>query len=87
MYHVQYQPPPSAEVASRLTEEPGGVLAMKQALSLYHRHSTALLNCYTATSKSFNVDQPLGDIFEEGKTEIYLAVLIQPQNVGMLYIK
>ncbi len=71
VYHVQYCLPSSTEVAKRLTVEPGGLELMKKRLSEYHRHSPSLLNCYSNVSKSFNVDQPLGDIFEEGNRSLY----------------
>lgn len=67
VYHLVFNPPKSEEVASRLIQEPGGVEDnMLSKLSLYHRHSQSLLSCYRSVAKTFNVDQPINDIFSQG---------------------
>ena len=67
MYHLVFNPPKSEEVASRLTEEAGGVEEnMVAGLALYHRHSEALLSCYSTVTKTFNADQPIADLSAQG---------------------
>ena len=67
VYHLVFNPPKSEEVASRLTEEAGGVEEnMVAGLALYHRHSEALLSCYSIIAKTFNADQPIADLSAQG---------------------
>ena len=67
MYHLVFAPPKSEEVAARLVEEEGGVEAnMLRPLELHRRHGVALLRCYPHVSKSFNADQPIEDLFDQG---------------------
>lgn len=67
VYHLVFNPPPSAEVASRLVQEPGGEeVNLRRKLELYHRHSADLLVCYASVAKKFNADQPLSDILSQG---------------------
>ena len=69
VYHLVFSPPTSTAVAGRLVEEEGGVTANVHApLELYHRHSHSLLTAYFATHcKTFNADQPLGDLVSQGQ--------------------
>ena len=67
VYHLVFNPPKSEEVASRLTEEAGGMKEnMVAGLTLYHRHSEALLSCYSTVTKTFNADQPIADLSAQG---------------------
>jgi len=53
----------------RLVEEPGGKEAnMDVPLQHYHRHRDDLLRCYTSILKTFNADQPIDDLFDQGTT-------------------
>ena len=67
IYHVVFAPPKNSEVAMRLELEPGGLEEnVQKPLNLYHRETFALLSCYSDVSKSFNADQPIGDLFAHG---------------------
>ncbi len=70
VYHLLFHPPDSSDIASRLIEEPNGKQAMMEGLDHYHRYSSPLLDCYSTVSKTFNADQPLDDLFEEGMSEL-----------------
>lgn len=74
VYHLLFNPPKSTEIASRLVEEPGGIeVNMHANLTQYHRHSRDLLSCYSSAMKSFNIDQPLKDLFEQGERKMVLG--------------
>ena len=69
MYHLVFAPPKSEEVAARLVEEEGGIAAnMHEPLKLHHRHCGGLLTCYNNVLKTFNADQPIEDLFDQGKS-------------------
>ena len=71
VYHLVFAPPRSDEVADRLVEEPGGIQHnVHDLLELYHRNSSALLSCYTNVAKTFNADQPIEDLFDQGESLI-----------------
>lgn len=71
VYHVVFAPPKNDEVADRLVEEPGGIQQkVHDPLHLYHRNSSALLSCYNNVSKTFNADQPIEDIFDQGESSM-----------------
>ena len=68
VYHLVFNPPKSADIADRLTEEPGGIdKNMHSKLSHYHRHSNHVLSCYRNVAKKFNADQPIQDLFTQGE--------------------
>ena len=78
MYHLVFAPPKSAEVADRLVEEPGGVEEnMNKPLAFHHRHSMALGSTYSAVSKTFNADQPIEDLFDQGKVIPNTRMVVQ----------
>lgn len=67
VYHLVFAPPRSNEVTSRLIEEPGGIeLNVHSPLESYHRENASLLSCYTNVSRTFNADQPIEDLFDQG---------------------
>ena len=68
VYHLVFSPPTSSSVAERLVEEEGGISTnVHTPLERYHRHSASLLSAYSATPcKTFNADQPLGDLVSQG---------------------
>lgn len=57
-----------------MVEEPGGIQSkVYDALDLYHRNSTGLLSCYSNVSKTFNADQPIEDLFDQGESSTWVA--------------
>jgi len=63
-----FVPPKNKEVAQRLVQEPGGLEEnVNKPLKLYHRHCETLLSSYQKVAKTFNSDQPIGDLFAQGK--------------------
>ena len=68
VYHLVFNPPKSADIADRLTEEPGGIEKnMHSKLSDYHHHADNVLSCYRAVAKKFNADQPIQDLFTQSE--------------------
>ena len=70
VYHLVFNPPKSADIADRLTEEPGGIEKnMHSKLTHYHHHSKHVLSCYRSVAKKFNADQPIQDLFTQSEWE------------------
>ena len=68
VYHLVFNPPKSADIADRLTEEPGGIEKnMHSKLSNYHRHADSVLSCYRGIARKFNADQPIQDLFTQSE--------------------
>ena len=71
MYHLVFSPPTSENVASRLVEEEGGAsVNLHTPLTLYHRHTQSLLSAFPTISKTFDADQPIGDLVTQGQQAV-----------------
>lgn len=67
IYHTTFDMPNENSIKERLkvplnyTEDD-----IRKRLQVYHRHYQGVADCLKASTKSFNVDQPKGDIFNQG---------------------
>ena len=77
VYHLVFNPPKSADIADRLTEEPGGIEKnMHSKLTHYHHHSNHVLSCYHNVAKKFNADQPIQDLFTQSECVTKLSLFL-----------
>ena len=61
---------------------------MVDKLTLYHRHHDDLLDCYSSVCKSFNADQPLKDLSEEGVCVcVCVCVCVEKSTAGALVLR
>lgn len=84
VYHLLFSPPESEEVAQRLVEEEGGIQTNLHApLQLYHCLTDSLLASYANVYKTFNADQPIGDLVSQGQLHVHACTICTLRVVEM----
>lgn len=77
IYHTTFDMPLDTAIRDRLKVPSNYTEAeIKQRLVFYNRNLQGLHHCLISNSKEFNVDQPKGDVYNQGLNSLKLLVNI-----------